>query len=237
MSTIRRGKRDVTLTTLIDLLVQVVFVFTLLLIASGAIEGAPEERGYVAAEVWKTLVSIFDVDPKKSAEQQMEQIRDQFRTAVRQRDEAKRERDEAKRQREALQKTLSEMDLLAAQLKAKLGGAPGLPPCRANDGRELAVLAFNIDIEGMLTSTPLESARAVIPGEPSSTDAVRRVKRADFQRVFSAWRELGRSREPQCRYVATVNYEPRAPAGEYQPSQAAISSVFYIKSIARQRGE
>ena len=57
--------RDITLTTLIDLLVQVIFVFTLILISADAMEGDPKERGWVTPEVWKTLISIFDVDPEK----------------------------------------------------------------------------------------------------------------------------------------------------------------------------
>ena len=56
--------RDIALTTLIDLLVQIIFVFTLILISADVMGNESHEQGWVTPEVWKTLISIFDVDPR-----------------------------------------------------------------------------------------------------------------------------------------------------------------------------
>ena len=65
---IRRNRlarqRDIALTTLIDLLVQIIFVFTLILISADVMGNESHERGWVTPEAWKTLISIFDIDPR-----------------------------------------------------------------------------------------------------------------------------------------------------------------------------
>ena len=53
--------RDIALTTLIDLLVQIIFVFALILVSVDAIGNESREQGWVTPEVWKTLISIFDI--------------------------------------------------------------------------------------------------------------------------------------------------------------------------------
>jgi len=58
------GNRDIALTTLIDLLVQIIFVFALILISVDVMGNESHERGWVTPEVWKTLISIFDIDPR-----------------------------------------------------------------------------------------------------------------------------------------------------------------------------
>ena len=72
--------RDIALTTLIDLLVQVVFVFTLILIAVDVVDGDPQKQGWVTPDVWKTLISIFDVDPRnvREASAQLGEIKDKY---------------------------------------------------------------------------------------------------------------------------------------------------------------
>ena len=69
---IRRSRldrnRDIALTTLIDLLVQIIFVFTLVLISADVMGNESPERGWVTPEVWKTLISIFDIDPRSVRE-------------------------------------------------------------------------------------------------------------------------------------------------------------------------
>jgi hypothetical protein len=60
----RAQNRDVALTTLIDLLVQVIFVLALILVSADVMGTESRERGWVTPEAWKTLISIFDVDPR-----------------------------------------------------------------------------------------------------------------------------------------------------------------------------
>lgn len=224
----RFGSRDVALTTLIDLLVQVVFVFTLLLIASGAIEGTPEERGYipVSSEAWKTLVSIFDVDLKKPAREQAKDIQERFQSI-------KRERDDLSEVNRKLKETIEQLDTRIAQLEKQRGGAPGLPPCRTVDGSEIAVIRADINSSGNITVALLNSAQ--IEHLTVDAEAVgRALSRMDFQRYFDHWKARSLARVPPCKYVAAVvQYDPEAKAGDYQPAVAAILHVFRIQQIVR----
>src|SRR5438128_10582670 len=72
--------RDIALTTLIDLLVQIIFVFALILISADVLGNESREQGWVTPEGWKTLISIFDVDPRslRDAAAQVTGIRDKY---------------------------------------------------------------------------------------------------------------------------------------------------------------
>jgi len=238
-------RRDVSLTTLIDLLVQVVFVFTLLLVASGAIEGAPEERGFVTPEVWKTLVNIFDVDVRKSSTEQAKEIQNRY-TAVRSdldkaiqdwdkvkrvQDERQRtiqEQDKLKGVRDQLQRTIQEQDKRIAELEKRIGGAPGHPPCRASNGVEQVVLRASIDVVGRVTTVWLPDAKQLSDLGVSLPDSVNAISRQEFQSAFASIMDHGLSRQPKCKYVATVQYDPRAPAGDYQPALTSIQAIFRL---------
>jgi hypothetical protein len=215
------GRRDVALTTLIDLLVQVVFVFTLLLIAVGGVEGTPEERGFIAPEAWKTLVSIFDVDRKKPPDEQVREIEAKYRKAQSDADE--------------LRKAIGKLDARVAELEKKTGG-PGYPPCRASNGNEIVVSMAQIDARGRIAVAPLPFAKefeSVGLGFPQPGQFL---SRQDFQRLHAPWREHGMLRDPQCRYLATVTYDPEASAGDYQPAMTALVSIFRVQKITRQGG-
>lgn len=219
MSSSRDNRQDVTLTTLVDLLVQIVFIFTLILIASGAVEGEPEERGYVAPEIWKTLISIFDLDTKKTPQEQIAEIKSKYKTAL--------------EERGSLRKNIDELDALIVELEKK-AGAPGFPPCRAKDGREEYVLAANIDAAGRI-STNLPAGVNALESSGLAFGVVKKIlSRREFQQEFSVWHKHGLSRGPQCKYIATVEYDPKAAAGDYQPAISTISSIFKIKTITKQ---
>lgn len=215
------GRRDVALTTLIDLLVQVVFVFTLLLIAAGVIDGTPQERGFITPEAWKTLVSIFDVDPKKRPDEQIRDIEAKYRKAQSDADE--------------LRKMVGQLDTRIAELERKTG-APGYPPCRASDGKELIVATAEIDDRGRIALAPLPAAKdfeAAGLGFPQSGQFL---SRQEFQRLYGPWRTHGMSRDPQCTFLTNVTYDPRASAGDYQPARTALASIFRVQRIATRQG-
>lgn len=213
------GRRDVALTTLIDLLVQVVFVFTLLLIAAGVIDGTPEERGYVAPEAWKTLVNMFDVDPKKRPDEQAREMEAKYRKAL--------------GDAEELRRTVRELDARIAELEKK-AGAPGYPPCRTSDGQEIYVAAAQIDARGRIAAAPLPSANDFESLGLGFAQPGQFLPRQDFQRLHARWSEHGMSRDPKCRYLATVTYDPLAAAGDYQPAMTALVSIFRVQKIVRQ---
>jgi hypothetical protein len=219
MSESREGRRDVALTTLIDLLVQVVFVFTLLLIASGGIDGTPEERGYANPEVWKTLVSIFDVDVKKNTSEQAEEIAAKYKAAIDERD--------------SLRKRIDELDQLNAKLEKRTGGT-GLPPCRTPERDEIVVVLAKIDSSGRIATTPLPGARSAEASGLTFGAGERSLSRDQFRKVFTPWRERGMSKDPQCQFGARVEYDPRALAGDFQPSIAVIATIFKVRKLSRQ---
>lgn len=223
----RRGSRDIALATLIDLLVQVVFVFTLLLIASGAIEGLPEDRGYTPLpfDEWKKLVSIFDVEPRQPPHNQAKAIESRYH-------ELRLGLDELTENNKKQKRKIDELDAEVEKL-LKQRGAPGYPPCRrANDGAELLVISATIDNKGYINASPLADAKEA--GLELRLDAVgRNFARQQFAATFEHWRLRGMSAQPPCKYVALVKYDPSAIAGDYQPSVATIGHLFRLKQITK----
>ena len=73
--------RDIALTTLIDLLVQIIFVFTLILIAADVMGSESRERGWVTPDVWKTLISVFDESGAAAVEMTVKTEKGQFAKA------------------------------------------------------------------------------------------------------------------------------------------------------------
>src|SRR2546421_7478976 len=103
--------RDIALTTLIDLLVQIIFVFALILISADVMGNESHEQGWVTPEVWKTLISIFDVDPRslRDAGAQVTGIKDKY---------------------EKLQDDLLACDAKIGACDKQAGRGPGNAPCR-----------------------------------------------------------------------------------------------------------
>jgi len=121
---IRRSRlsrnRDVALTTLIDLLVQMIFVFTLILISADVMGSESHERGWVTPEVWKTLISIFDIDPRTLRDPgvQVTEIKDKY---------------------EKLKDDLQACDAKTGACEKQAGRGPGNAPCRDSAGVEMIV--------------------------------------------------------------------------------------------------
>ena len=132
---IRRSRlarnRDIALTTLIDLLVQIIFVFTLILVSADVMGNESHERGWVTPEVWKTLISIFDIDPRtiRDAGAQVTEIKGKY---------------------EKVKDDLLACDTKTGACDKQAGKGPGNPPCRNSAGIEMVVAETTIDREGRI---------------------------------------------------------------------------------------
>jgi hypothetical protein len=204
--------RDVALTTLIDLLVQVIFVFTLILISAEAIEGDPKDRGWVTPEVWKTLISIFDVDPRN--------VRDPAAQAGEIKDKYNR-----------LKTDLAACDAKSAACEKQAGRGPGHGPCRNQAGAEMVVAEATIDHQGRIIVAPGRHASELAGARPLSAAAIGKpLSVAEFGALFRPWREQGLAHDPPCAYKAELKYDPQAPAGSYEPARRAIAGYFTLSA-------
>ncbi len=216
---IRRNRlarnRDIALTTLIDLLVQIIFVFTLILISVDVMGNEPHERGWVTPEVWKTLISIFDIDPRsiRDAGIQVTEIKGKYEKA--------------------------KDDLLACDAKTgacdkQAGRGPGNPPCRNSAGVEMIVAEATIDREGKIVVARGRHARELQDQQPLSADAIGvPLSVEQFGSLFRSWREHGLARHPSCSFKAELSYDARARAGDYEPARRAIASYFSLSAPPR----
>ena len=55
----------------------------------------------------------------------------------------------------------------------------------------------------------------------------------EFGSLFRSWREQGWQRHPPCAFKVDVRYDPRAPAGNYEPARRAIASYFTLSTPPR----
>jgi hypothetical protein len=201
--------RDITLTTLIDLLVQVVFVFTLILVSAEVIEGDPKDRGWVTPDAWKTLISIFDVDPQKvrGPDAQLDEIKGKYEAC----------------------------DARGAACTKQAGRGPGNAPCLDAAGVEMVVAEATIDQRGRIIVALRPHAKELQARQPVGREAIGTPLSANqFGSLFRPWREHGLARQPSCAFKAEVKYDPRAPAGSYEPARRAIANYFTLSAPPRQ---
>ena len=210
--------RDLALTTLIDLLVQVVFVFTLILVSAQVIEGDPHdphERGWVTPEAWKTLISIFDVDPEKirGPEAQVSAIKEKY---------------------DDLREDLRACDAKVGACAKPPARGPGYPTCLDADGAEMVVADATIDVRGGIT-VALRSHSRELQQQPLGRHAIGTPLSVEqFGALFRPWREHGLARQPACAFKVDVKYDPRAPAGSYEPARRAVANYFTLSTPPRQ---
>jgi len=214
--TVRSSRnRDIALTTLIDLLVQVIFVFTLILVSADAVESDPAARGWLTPDAWKTLISIFDVDPRsvRRPDAQLAQIKGKY---------------------EKLQADVLACDSKTAACEKQLGRGPGNAPCRDSAGAEMVVAEAAIDQRGSITIRLRPHARELQDAQPLHHEAVGTPLSVEqFGALFRPWREQGLARQPACAFKAEVTYDPRAPAGSYEPARRAIANYFTLSAPPR----
>lgn len=207
--------RDIALTTLIDLLVQFIFVFTLLLISVDVIEGDPEERGWVTPDAWKTLISIFDVDPRnvRGPEAQLSEVKGKY---------------------DGLKEALSACDAKVGACDRQSGKGPGNAPCRNPAGAEMVVIEARIDDKGTITVAPGPHSEILKEVRPLNARAIGMpLSIEEFGSLFRSWREYGLAHHPPCAFKAEVRYDPRAPAGNYEPARRAIANYFTLSAPPR----
>ena len=207
--------RDIALTTLIDLLVQIIFVFALILVSVDAIGNESREQGWVTPEVWKTLISIFDIDPRT--------IRETGAQAA-----------EMQGKYEKVKEELSACDAKSGACDKQAGRGPGHPPCRNEAGAEMIVADATIDRDGRIVvargrhAAELQAARPLGAGALGVPLSVER-----FGALFRPWREHGLAQSPACSFKAELSYDSRAPAGDYEPARRAVASYFTLSAPPR----
>jgi len=216
---IRRSRlsrnRDVALTTLIDLLVQMIFVFTLILISADVMGSESHERGWVTPEVWKTLISIFDIDPRTLRDPgvQVTEIKDKY---------------------EKLKDDLQACDAKTGACEKQAGRGPGNAPCRDSAGVEMIVAEVTIDQDGRIVVAPGRYGRELQRQQPLDASAIGvPLSVEQFGSLFRTWREHGLARQPACAFKAEVSYDGRARAGDYEPARRAIANYFTLSAPPR----
>jgi hypothetical protein len=207
--------RDIALTTLIDLLVQIIFVFTLVLISADVMGNESPERGWVTPEVWKTLISIFDIDPRS--------IRDTSAQVA-----------EINRQHEKLKDDLLACDARIGACDKQAGRGPGNAPCRNSAGVEMVVADATIDRDGRIVVAPGRDAAELQNQRPLGAGAIGvPLSVEQFGSLFRSWREHGLARQPSCAFKAEVSYDAHARAGDYEPARRAIANYFSLSAPPR----
>ena len=216
---IRRNRlaqnRDVALTTLIDLLVQVIFVLALILVSADVMGNESRERGWVTPEAWKTLISIFDVDPRtlRDVPAQVAAIRGTY---------------------SRLKDDLQACDARTGACDRQAGRGPGNPPCRNSAGVEMVAADATIDRDGRILVALGRDAGELQDKHPLGADAFGVPLSAErFGALFRPWREHGLTRDPSCAFKANVRYDARAQAGDYEPARRAIASYFTLSAPPR----
>ena len=207
--------RDVALTTLIDLLVQVIFVLALILVSADVMGNESRERGWVTPEAWKTLISIFDVDPRtlRDIPAQVAAIGSTYTR---------------------LKEDLQACDARTGACDRQAGRGPGNPPCRNSAGVEIVVADATIDRDGRILVALGRDAGELQQKQPLGADAFGVPLSAErFGALFRPWREHGLTRDPSCAFKADVRYDARAQAGDYEPARRAIASYFTLSAPPR----
>jgi hypothetical protein len=207
--------RDIALTMLIDLLVQIIFVLTLILISVDVMEGESHERGWVTPEVWKTLISIFDIDPRnlRDARAQVTEIKGKY---------------------DKVKDDLLACDARTGACEKQAGKGPGNSPCRNSAGVEMVVAEATIDQEGRIIVALGPHSRDLQNQQPLNADAIGSpLSVGEFGSLFRSWREHGLARHPPCAFKAEIRYDPRAAAGKYEPARRAIANYFTLSAPPR----
>ena len=207
--------RDIALTTLIDLLVQIIFVFALILVSVDAIGHESREQGWVTPEAWKTLISIFDIDPRT--------IRETGAQAA-----------EMKGKYEKVKEELSACDAKSGACEKQAGRGPGYPPCRNSAGVEMIVVDATIDRDGRIVVARGRHAAELQAEHPLGASALGVPLSIDrFGALLRPWREYGLARSPACSFKAELSYDSRAQAGDYEPARRAVASYFTLSAPPR----
>jgi hypothetical protein len=169
----------------------------------------------VTPDAWKTLISIFDVDPRTIREPgaQLGEIVGKY---------------------DRLKGDLLSCAGKATACEKQMGRGPGNAPCRDERGIEMVVAETTIDQQGRITVAPGRHSRELQDERPLAAGAVGvPLAVEEFGALFRPWREHGLARQPACAFKAEVRYDPRAPAGAYEPARRAVASYFSFSAPPR----
>ena len=221
------GNRDIALTTLVDLLVQVIFVLVLILIGSNILDAEPGIPTIgVPLEPWKTLISISEIDPRVPVSRQADLLTEKVRELNRLLSEAKK----ALELCEARSKVCNEEN---KRLKDLLGGV-GRPSCKDDKKNNEFVLKVFIDEDGGVSAVPIGAGIALTASLPIPNSATaKRISRDEFLRHFALWREHGVKRD--CSYYAEVSYSEIGNRRSYEQTRAAIARYFRTQIVQQSK--
>ena len=98
----------------------------------------------------------------------------------------------------------------------------------------MVVAKAAVDERGRITVALGRDARELIERQPLSVDAIGSpLTVAEFGALFRPWRQHGLAHQPPCAFKAELQYDPRAPAGSYEPARRAIASYFTLSAPPR----
>jgi hypothetical protein len=141
---------------------------------------------------------------------------------------------EIKSRYQRLHSDLAACDTRNAACEKQLGRGPGNAPCRDAAGAEMVVAGAAIDQRGKITIALRPDAKELQDARPLRRDAIGTPLSAEeFGALFRSWREHGLARQPACAFKAEVTYDPRAPAGSYEPARRAIANYFTLSAPPR----
>ena len=216
----KKRNRELVLTTLIDLLVQILFIFTIVLIIKVSTEaGKNGSFNDDLPDVWNTLVketlgaNALSNSPTENAQ------------AI---------KDKIKKLEEEIEKLKEEIK----QLKTKLGGgAPGKPLCLDSDKKSIDfILEVKIIDNSTMSIQPTATASDMMAsGNLPLIERFGNIPMHDFKKKFSPWRDYG-DNQPNggCRYKTIIRYSDNISASVLDRTQKIVGELFYTATRGEQ---
>ena len=98
----------------------------------------------------------------------------------------------------------------------------------------MLVAEATIDEHGKITVVRGRDAGELQAAQPLRGDALgSALSVTEFGTLFRPWRQHGLAQQPPCAFKAELKYDPRAPAGSYEPARRAIASYFTLSAPPR----
>ena len=209
----KKKNRELVLTTLIDLLVQILFIFTIVLIIKVSSEaGKNGSSDDDLPKVWKTLVSeVLGVNSLNNSPSENAQ-------AI---------KDKIKKLEKEIEKVKEEIE----QLKTKLGGgAPGKPLCLNSDKKAIYfILEVKIIDDSIIFVQPTVTASDMMTSDKlPRIEGVGNISLQDFEGKFNPWFKHGDA-QPNggCRYKAIITFSNNISASVLARTYKTVGKLFY----------
>lgn len=205
----KKKNRELVLTTLIDLLVQILFIFTIVLIIKVSTEaGKNGSFNDDLPEVWKTLVSeVLGVNSlNKSSKENAQAIKDKIK------------------------KLEEEIEKLKRKIQMLGGGAPGKPLCLDSDKKTIDfILEVAIIDNSTISIQPTATASDMMASDKlPRIDGFGNIFLQDFDKKFNSWFKHGDTQIGWgCRYRAIITYSDNISASVLHRTQKTVGKLFY----------